>query len=243
MRSISRIGVSALTVVALLSLAIRVRAVEISLCHASCVCITWVSGSSAYIEVRCRDGAAGGWSSGPTAPPDGGDGSWAGTGTSQNPPSPLPGMPLSGAAGMAVTSAKNTAITKLRGEKVPDMKGVWLPTRCTDLFAANPLGHPGAYILGNYVVFRDGTGVKNEKNIDVCAEGNSSAWTKCCQHDPVVFICPAEFAALSPSQRSTKLIHETLHVAGQFEDLDGSVGPGDPPNTSQIDAVVNAACN
>lgn len=134
-------------------------------------------------------------------------------------------------------------MTKVRGEKVADMKGVWEPTECTDLFAANPLGKTGAYILGNYIVFRDGTGVKDAADVNVCATGSVSAWTKCCQHDPVVFICPSEFTDLSPSQRSTKLIHEALHVAGQFEDQDGSVGPGDPPNPSQIDAIVNGACN
>lgn len=75
---------------------------------------------------------------------------------------------------MAMTSAKSAAMTKVRGEKVPDMKGVWAPTPCTDLFEGSPLGEPGAYLLGSYVIFRDGTGVKNENNVDVCATGNVS---------------------------------------------------------------------
>lgn len=123
------------------------------------------------------------------------------------------------------------------------MKNTWLPTRCTDLFSDNPLGYPGAYILGSYITLRDGTGVRNENNVDVCATGNTSAWTKCCLHEPVVFVCPSQFVALSPSQRITKIIHETLHVAGQFENTNGSVGPGDPPNPAQIDDLVNEACN
>jgi len=241
MRSISGL-VFALAVAALVVWPTSARGAEIVLCQVSCVCITWTSPGGSLIEIRCQDGSSG-WSSGPTVPPDGSGGSWVGTGTPKAPASPLPGMPLSGEAGMAVSSAKNSAITKVRGEKVPDMKGVWEPTRCTDLFADNPLGKTGAYILGNYIVFRDGTGVTNENNVNVCATGTVSAWTKCCQHDPVVFICPSEFTDLSPSQRSTKLIHEAMHVAGQFEDLDGSVGPGDPPNPSQIDAIVNEACN
>ena len=217
-------------------------AAEITLCQTSCVCITWLSGTGARNEIRCTDGTAG-WSTGMTVPGDGGGGTWSGPTTPMNPPSPLPGNVLSGEAYTAVAGAKKTAMERVRGQKVPGMKGVWEPTACTDLFAANPLGHPGAYLMGSYLEFRDGTGVKDDTNTDVCATGTVSAWTKCCQHDPVVFICPSKFVGLSPDVRATKIIHETLHVAGQFEDKNGTVGPGDPPNPSQIDDVVNAACN
>src|SRR5687767_12465866 len=96
----------ALAVAALLISPTPARGAEIILCHVSCVCITWISGASAYTEVRCRDGSAGGWAAGPTAPPDGSDGSWVGTGTPMAPPSPLPGNVLSPEAGQAVGNAK-----------------------------------------------------------------------------------------------------------------------------------------
>jgi len=233
--------VLALSVILVIGTTDALRGADISLCQQSCVCITWVSGASAYIEVRCRDGS-GGWTSSPTIPPDGSDGTWQGSGSMQTAPSPLPGTALSGETAMAVTSAKGTAVTKLRGEKVPDMKNTWVPTKCTDLFANNPLGTSGADLLGRDIIFRDGTGVKDANNVDVCAAGTVSLWTKCCEHSPVVFVC-STFTNLSPSLRITKLIHETLHVAGQFEDTDSSVGPGDPPNPGQIDSLVNAACN
>lgn len=224
---------------------VAASATEVYLCQVSCLCISWDAGGGSYFEVRCDEGGSvpAGWATGPGSAGDGSGGSWLGTGTAGSAPSPLPGMALSGATNMAVQSARSTAITKLRGEKVPDMKGVWESTQCTRLFTGNPLGEPGAQILGSYVIFRDGTGVRNENNVDVCATGNVSVWTKCCQHDPVVFVCPSQFIGLSPSQRITKLIHETLHVAGQFENTNGGVGPGDPPNPSQIDAVVDEACN
>jgi len=162
-------------------------------------------------------GRLGGWTSSPTVPPDGSGGTWQGSGSLQPPPSPLPGNVLSGAADMAVRSAKGSAVTKLRGEKVPDMKNTWLPTKCTDLFANAPLGRRGADLLGRDLIFRDGTGVRDSNNIDVCATGTASLWTQCCQHYPVVFVC-SSFPNLSTKQRITKLIHEAMHVAGQLED-------------------------
>jgi hypothetical protein len=139
---------------------------------------------------------------------------------------------------MVLNNAKNKARDVVRGERVG--KGEWIPNRCTDLFAGNALGLTGAQMLA-YMEFRDGTGVKNEKNVDVCATG-MSAWTKCCLHEPVVFLCSAKFVALKPDERARKVLHEALHVAGQPEDTDGSVGPGDPPNTTQIDEIVRQAC-
>lgn len=126
----------------------------------------------------------------------------------------------------------------MRGERID--KGQWEPTRCTDLFAGNPMGMSGMQMLA-YIELRDGTGVKNERNVDVCATGQS-AWTKCCLHEPVVFLCSSRFKTLDPDTAARKLIHEALHVAGQPEDGDASVGPGDPPNTTQIDEIVRKAC-
>jgi hypothetical protein len=144
---------------------------------------------------------------------------------------------------MQVSSARNTAITKLRGEKVPDLKGVWAPTPCTDLFLNSPLGKTGAFLLGSYVVFRDGTAVKDSQGVDQCSTGSVAAWTSCCQHDPVVFICPVKFEQSGSDDRIKYLIHETMHVGGQQEDKDGTVGPGDPPNSDQINQAVDEACN
>lgn len=144
---------------------------------------------------------------------------------------------------MYVSSAKNSAVTKVRGEKVPDLKGVWEATPCTNLFLNSPLGRSGAYLLGSYVVFRDGTGLKDSQGVDQCALGTVAAWTSCCQHDPVVFICPIKFKQSGPSDRVKYLIHETMHVGGQQEDKDGTVGPGDPPNSDQINALIEKACN
>ena len=169
-----------------------------SLCGAQkdCVCVSWISGSSATVEVRCPadDLSRSGWSIG-GAPPDGSRGSWNGSGSPKQPPDTLPGMPLSGATLTNVSAAKSAAVTKLRGEKVTDEgtpKGTWLPTACTDLFLNSPLGIPGAQLLSNYIVFRDGTGVKDSSGVDVCGTNTVAAWTTCCQHDPVVFICPRQ---------------------------------------------------
>jgi hypothetical protein len=217
-------------------------AAEISLCHVDCVCIFWAN--TATQEVRCPTGSGlpSGWTSG-NAPPDGSTGSWGGSGTSKPAPSPLPGNPLNMETQMFVSSAKDNAIAKLRGEKVTDLKGVWEPNECTNLFLNSPLGKKGAYLLGSYVIFRDGTGKKDTQGVDQCATGTVAAWTTCCQHDPVVFICPNKFKASTTDDRVKYLIHETLHVGGQREDTDGTTGPGDPPNSSQINDAVAKACN
>lgn len=239
-----RVRLFALTVAVLLMSSSAGHAAEIYYCqNNTCLCLTWTVGATGYIEIRCGGGSStGGWASGPGLPGDGSNGSWQGSGTPRNPPSPLPGNILSPAANQAVTSAKNAAMEKVRGEKVPDMKGVWEPTRCTDLFGHNPLGRTGASILGSYVVFRDGTGVKDANNVDVCGTGTVAAWTQCCRHEPVVFICPSKFMGLPADDKMMKLIHEAMHVAGQTEDTDGSVGPSDPPNPGQIDDAVRKAC-
>lgn len=218
-----------------------------------CVCITWISGGSGTVEVRCPANGSNpsGWSSsGDPADADGSRGSYDGTGTKTTAPSPLPGMPLDPTTSQKVSGAKNAAIQKLKGEQDFDPssgKPIWLPTACTDLFLNSPFSTatnptPGAQLLGGYVVFRDGTGYRDAAGIDQCAAG-AAAWTTCCRHDPVVFICPTKFNGASLDVRVKYLIHETLHVAGQREDQNGSVGPGDPPNSSQINADVDAACN
>jgi hypothetical protein len=238
-RFISRLSLLVLATAAFLILSAPARAsVSIAFCQTDCLCITWVTGASAVIEVRCQDGS-GGWTTSPTLPPDGSGGTWDGSGIQQSPPSSLPGTILNSITSAKVSAAKTKAQARLRGERVD--KGQWAPTECTDLFANSPLGLTGAQMFA-YMEFRDGTGVKDAKNVDVCASGTVSAWTTCCTHDPVVFICPLKFNPLSAELQTIKLIHEALHVAGEPEDTDGTVGPGDPPNRSQIDDLVTKAC-
>ena len=50
-----------------------------------------------------------------------------------------------------------------------------------------------------YIEWRDGTGVKHN-NVDVCGSGTAVAWTKCCDHEPVVFLCSNGFKALDLTQ-------------------------------------------
>jgi hypothetical protein len=211
------------TISILVLLPFALTAAEIVFCHETCVCLYWQTGGTGYSEVRCPTGLPSGWTIGGSTPT--GTGSWAGSGTSKPPPAPLPGNVMNPETYSQVQSAKTAAVAKLRGEKVSDLKGVWLPTTCTDLFLNSPLGKPGAYLLGNYVVLRDGTSVKDSQGADQCALGTVAAWTSCCLHDPVVFICPKKFKESTTSDRIKYLIHETMHVGGQQEDKDGTVGP------------------
>jgi len=180
-----------------------------------------------------------GWSTGPGQPGDGGAGSWGGSGGTRSPANPLPGSPIPPDLVNPIDRAMRTARDKMRGERID--KGQWEPTGCGDLFANNPMGMSAMQMLA-YIVIRDGTGVKDANNVDVCASGGVSAWTRCCEHDPVVYVCSSVFRGLSANLQSRKLIHEALHVAGQREDKNGSVGSGDPPNTTQIDEIVRKAC-
>jgi hypothetical protein len=213
-----------------------------------CVCITWTVTGGAVVEVRCPAGGTSksGWSdTGDPKDADGSRGSYGGAGARQSPPSPLPGTILDPITTQAVTNARKTAIEKTRGTKIVDEgtgKQTWEANECTNLFNNSPLGLKGAYLLGSYLVFRDGTGVKDGNNRDVCATG-VPAWTTCCDHDPVVFICPGSYSRLTSERQAFTLIHEALHVAGQKEDTNTTVGPGDPPNTSQIGADVASACH
>jgi hypothetical protein len=241
---VTRRGLAAVTLAALVLLPFVLTAAEISLCHVDCVCIYWTTTTGGIEEVRCPAGGfPSGWTSG-GGTPSGGNGSWAGTGSTTVAPSPLPGNPLSPETYGNVSYAKGKAVTKLRGEKVTDPgtpPGTWIPTECTNLFLNSPLGRSGASLLGSYVVFRDGTGKTDAQGVNQCATG-IPAWTTCCQHDPVVYIC-SSFNSLSVSDRVATLIHETMHVGGQQEDKDSTIGPGDPPSAVQISEAVKEACN
>jgi hypothetical protein len=238
----NRVPVMVLYSVTLLatSLAGRDAAAAISQCG-DCYCITWTYSGGAIIEVRCPadSGSPSGWQIG-TNPPDGSSGSWDGNGTRKDPPDTLPGMPLAGTNKQLADQAKSNAIVKLKGDKVEDMKGQYEPNACTALFDNAPLSMSGLEMVSTYISFRDGTGVRDAAGDVPC--NTAAAWTLCCEHDPVVFICPAQFNLLSSRARTAVIIHEAMHVAGQMEDRNGTVGPGDPPSSGQIDANVKAAC-
>jgi len=215
-----------------------------------CVCISWNTNTGAAIEVRCPppedvNSTKSGWS--PIGDPkdsDGTRGSFGGNGSKPGAPSTLPGMPINAITNTKLSPAKNTALQRLKGEQETGDNGkpIWTPTACTDLFLNSPLGMPGAQLLGTYVIFRDGTGVLDTGNVDRCGTNTAAAWTTCCNHDPVIFICPLKFNAATPEDRVKYIIHELLHVAGQLEDGNGTTGPGDPPNSGQININVDAAC-
>jgi len=117
------------------------------------------------------------------------------------PASPLPGMPVPIELAAHVNQAITRARDRVRGERVD--KGQWPPNRCTDLFEGNPLGKTGAQVLA-YMVLRDGTGVRNSQGVDVCGLGSVAAWTACCEHDPVVFLCSARFRQFERGREGSK---------------------------------------
>ncbi len=116
------------------------------------------------------------------------------------------------------------------------------PTSCSMLFDNSPLGMSGVEILNGYVVFRRGEGVTHGSNVKPCENPTTGAWTTCCNHDRVIFLCD-RFAGFATSFAATLLIHEGLHVAGQLEDTSPSTGPGDPPTAGQLTSAVEAACS
>lgn len=237
---------AALAFVAISFLASQALAVNISLCdgpaQGGCVCLYFTGTQGQWMEVRCSDqyGQTVLNPAPPTWPPDG-TGSFRGPGMSRLPPDPLPGMPLTTQQISKLNAARSVAIQKLRKYREPDFPpGVTLATTCSALFDNSPLGRPGVDLLQNYAVFRNGVGVKDSSGATPC-NGSSRAWTTCCQHDPVVFLCTS-FGTTNTTEAAYFLIHEILHVAGQYEDKNSTFGPNDPPNSGQIQTVVREAC-
>jgi hypothetical protein len=212
-------------------------AASITLCGDTnqCTCITWISGGSATVEVRCPTGEdpAGTPTTG-TMPP-----TWGGTGTPMGSTSPAPGNALDVAQGAAVGRATTAAKNLLLGEYDTELHR-YTDNECTNLFDGSKLGKSGHGLLTSYIVFRSGDGVRDAAQNIPCA-GNVAAWTRCCSHSPYVFICP-QFANLTSEQQTATLIHEAMHVAGQREDTNTTVGAGDPPSSANITNVVNRAC-
>ena len=219
--------------------------VTVTLCGNGCICIDYDYGSGSYVEVRCEPDT-GNWVNTPPGegerPPDG-PGSFGGSGTTKSLPNPLPGNPLTSQQVVKLNVAKNKAITKLRYYRIPDIyPPVNVPTTCSALFDNSPLGKTGVEILNEYSAFRNGEGVQNASGAKPCDNSSVGAWTTCCDHDRVVYLC-GSFAGASTSYASTLLIHEALHVAGQMEDSSTTTGPGNPPTTNQLTKSVEAACD
>lgn len=220
-------------------------AVRIYLCTApgrvDCLCVDWDRGFSTYLEVRCPTGD-GGWTTDPTGKDPQPPGGWRGPGNEQ--PSDNPGTPPGGELGFAIAKAKDLAWKRLRGDQNCCIGGkpYYTPNECTKLFLGNELGSLGAGLIQNYVNFRNGEGVKDQKGNVPCNSAGTSAWTTCCNHDPDVLVCD-KFKNLSTNDGAAILIHEVLHVAGQPEDSTTTAGPDDPPTSNDITASVKEACN
>ncbi|HEX2836344.1 MAG TPA: hypothetical protein VHW00_25290 [Thermoanaerobaculia bacterium] len=124
-----------------------------------CVCITWIAGGSATVEVRCPSNSStpSGWTqTGDPKDADGSDGSFGGNGQKQTPPSQLPGMPTNSATSIKLNPARTDAIKKLKGDQDFDDstgKPIFTPNACSDLFLNSPMStstnpYPGAQLLG-----------------------------------------------------------------------------------------------
>lgn len=210
----------------------------------NCVCILWIGDLQSWMELRCPIGEDYVTENPPDdGYPNGGNGSMGGTGVALPPPSQLPGNPLKTLQIAKLNTSRPVAITKMRRQRASDPSlppGTTLATTCSALFEGSPLGREGADLIQNYVVFRDGTGVKAPDGTVPC-NADTRAWTTSGFHDPVVYLCDS-FATTNSTEAAYYLIHETLHVAGQMEDRDSAFGPDEPPNTAQIQAVVRDAC-
>ena len=222
-------------------------AIAVSLCSGSpgCICVDWDYGGGTYLEVRCPGGSADGWTTEPSGEgPNGPTDSWGGGPGLPGPEAPEPGTPLTGnllyRVGLAVSEAREGLTPDLVYDE-DQGKLVEEPTECTRLFDGNPTGHTGRYLLNQHVVFRNGEGVTGPGGSVPCAQGKE-IWTTCCSHRRYIFICDG-FEDVPLPAAAANIIHELMHVAGQTEDSNGATGPGNPPNSGQITAVVKAACS
>ncbi|HEX9981967.1 MAG TPA: hypothetical protein VGF69_01765 [Thermoanaerobaculia bacterium] len=178
----------------------------------------------------------------PDPPPGGEVGStFGGSGTPVAAAAPHPGNPLDQATQLALNSGIDLADVKLMGEFDPDLRR-YVSNECTELFLESPLGRSGRSLLNGYVAFRSGTGVRDSAGAVPC-NGSAAAWTNCCSHSPYIFICDSRFNEMSRTQRALVIIHELLHVGGQREDKNTTVGAGDPPNSPQISDAVAKSCS
>jgi hypothetical protein len=214
-----------------------------------CICISWTYADQTYSkEWRCPNSNSGWVNDGPPdppipPPPSPNDGSYGGGGGMQNPSSPHPGGSLVGRDPLEsrVTAAKSDAQGRLKRWKALD-GSTTKETTCSALFFGNKLGLPGRTILGS-AIFRYGQNYSVNGVFPCTQIPGTYLFFDLTRghHNPYVFVCDG-FAQFAGESAGTMVIHEILHMSGQLEDPDGSLGPGDPPNSNQIQQTVEAAC-
>lgn len=208
--------------------------------NVGCICIDWSSGGSTWIEIKCPSGGDDGWTTDWDGTPEDHTPGWTGSG---DPREGDGGTSLAGSLRQAYLRAKNLAKDRARGDDQCCIGGkpYHTPNECSQLFVGNNLGMGGAQIIDNYIEPRVGDGVEDSTGNVPCSQG-SAIWTKCCQHNPTVYVC-SSFENLPTGHAAAFVIHEALHVAGQAEDKTTSVGPADAPTSGQIQQRVQEACN
>jgi hypothetical protein len=234
MHTFARVAV----VVVLLVVAPPAVAATVQQCgsQGECICIYWVYSTGEYLEKRCP-GDAGIVDDPATTAAAAGEGTWT-RGTPTN-PSTAPGTPLAGALLTAVDNANASAVRKTHGDRIFDEGSstyYYVPNECSELFDGSEFNDNGSYLLRSYIQYRDGEGVESGGRTP-CSEG-AAAWTTLGNHSKYVFICPS-FLNMTSSDRTARLIHEALHVAGQREDEDSSTLP---PSDNKITTAVKEAC-
>lgn len=209
-----------------------------------CICVAWWDFVTATLEEeapRCPPGQA---PPPPPTPPT--VNTWGGPGILPGGTNPAPGSPIPSGSSMESMWARGRtlAIEKVRRIREPGSSPpLFLPNACFDLFAGNPTGKTGGDLLANYIIPRYGQNMPGSP----CSRPGVYAFSKSAAtlgaHRPYVYLCDRFTESGRTSQSSAEtLIHEALHVAGQLEDDDGSIGPGDPPNSTNINDAVKAAC-
>jgi hypothetical protein len=141
----------------------------------------------------------------------------------------------------AIDNAVDLARNKVRMHK--PLEGGAKHTTCSALFLNNKTGQDGFY-FANTTIYRNGTGMVIN-GWEPCAPGpnNAALFLTTTNHSPYVFVCNS-FLVFAPPDNAFHLIHEWLHRAGQLEEgTDTTAGPGDPPTTQLISAIVEEACD
>ncbi len=197
----------------------------------SCICITWSFESGSTIEIRCPEssGSPDGWAApaqNPNTRPDivDGRGSFNGSGEFDG-PAFLMGSDTTFSQDRKLTAGKRIALRKLQEHET-----------CRSLFANSPLTENPEWLLSK-IQWRNGQNAPES----TCDEPESVATHVGQSHNIQVLLCP-NFVNLNDGQAAVIILHEALHVAGQRENGDGSVGPGNPPGSASISRAVADAC-
>ena len=197
----------------------------------SCICITWSFESGSTIEIRCPEstGSPDGWAApaqNPNSPPEivDGRGSFSGSGHFDG-PAFLMGSNTTFAQDRKLVAGKRIALRRLQELET-----------CRALFANSPLTENPQWLLSK-IQWRNGQNAPES----TCDEPDSVATHVGQSHNIQVLLCPS-FVNLNDGQAAVIILHEALHVAGQRENGDGSVGPGNPPGSASISRAVADAC-